>query len=738
MNNKKSFLTFLSVLSIFLFSCSIGPSNQLEKSINTSWKLTFNDSDTFIDPYYDDTSWQSVETLTKVQLKGNHYFWLRKTITIPSEFKNKEVYLAYPKSNTAAKVWANGIYIGQRGSFPPNENIRTEKMNDILIPSNCIENGKVNLAIKIYSPGSIADGLAFSLHNDETAYFTNNVRNIFNQRIFIYIAVLSIFMMFYSLNQFFSNKNNTTYLYFTLSVFFVIFYFYDLGSENLLIPYNIHRPFVRACLPTSMLLLAMFLNKFFNRKHTKGLLIGAISISAISFLVYYLSFGNDSAQGLLFNLFLAPVFAVIVYGFITSINGIKSKQPYSLLIFLGFLFGSAFAFHDIIYMVMGKTPFMWIQGFAFFFVDLFVFLTLNFKATKLAKEVLLLAKETSQQKDTLKTVIDNAKNMAQESNTVAETLNESVTQVVSASEDTNHYVKEINEAIIEQTRIREETAKAVSKLTEFLNQMTADFENESKAIAITATGTQEVIKGIQTVGEGISSAAQFSSKLTKLTTTGTQDMHHLMEVMETIQDSSKEILNIITTLDNFAQQTDLLSMNASIEAAHSGEAGKGFSVIAHEIKNLASQTSQWSAKIGEIITSVINSISESVELTSKVNRTLSEIEQGAIISAEKVEAAAVGMKTQEEAGTEISMQSTNLAKTAEKMQDEVVNQSAFSTQVLQNMEELLTASKSVDEASRHISEGTVRLSNEAVKLHDVSERTASSAKALLSIMEKVQ
>lgn len=733
--SNKVITVVVAVLSLLLSSCSLLPKGQIEKNINTDWRLSHNDSDLFKNPDYDDSNWEKVSILKDVTLGKSKYFWIRKTVTIPSDFKNSEVYLAFPKTNSAAKVYANGIFIGQRGNFPPTENVRTEKMNDILIPSNFIIDGKVNLAIKIYSPGSIAEGLILSLHDDTAAYFTNNKRNIYNQRIFIYIAVLSFFMLFYSLNQFISNRQNTTYVYFAISVFFVIFYFYDLGAENLLIPYNIHRPFVRACLPTSMVFLGMFLNRFFNRKKKKAVLTGAISISALSLIVYYLNMGNDAALGMIFNIFLLPVFSVIIYGFVTSIHGIKTKQPYSVLIFFGFFFGSAFAVHDIIYMILGQTPFMWIQGFAFFFVDLFVFLTLNLQATKLAKEVTQLATETGKQKNLLKTVIDNAMNMAKESNVVAETLNESVTEVVTASEDTNKHVKEINEAIVEQTRIREETARAISKLTEFLSQMNADFENESKAIAITATGTQEVIKGIQTVGEGISTAAEFSSSLTKLTETGTKDMHKLMEVMGNIQSSSKEILSIITTLDDFAQQTDLLSMNASIEAAHSGEAGKGFAVIAHEIKNLASQTSQWSAKIGEIITSVINSIEESAELSRKVNAALSEIEQGAVISAEKVGAAANGMKSQEEAGEEIAMQSTNLAKTAEKMQVEVMNQSAFSTQVLQNMEELLTASRSVDEASHYISEGTVRLSEEATKLHQVSERTASSAKALLEIME---
>jgi len=325
--------------------------------------------------------------------------------------------------------------------------------------------------------------------------------------------------------------------------------------------------------------------------------------------------------------------------------------------------------------------------------------------------------------------------MAEESNEVASKLNNSVDSMIKASSQTQSKVDDINTAISEQTRIREETAHAVDNLTTFLRDISAEFEKETSMIQHTAHGTQEVINGIATVGEGISTAAKFTSSLSMLTQAGSEDMKKLMAVMESIQSSSKEILGVVTTLDNFAQQTDLLSMNASIEAAHSGAAGKGFAVIAHEIKNLAAQTSQWSKKIAEIITSVITSIDNGAALTAKVNTTLEQIENDSVVSAERVNTAWEGMKVQQTAGNEIAKDSTGLAQSATHMRSEIESQNKFATSVMDNMQDLMKASKAVNEASSEISSFTESLSLEAKNLAVLAETTAKTAKELMEIMK---
>lgn len=731
-NFKKNFFLLFTTLILFT-SCSL--KSGISKPIYDDWKLKFGDDLKYAAPDFNDSNWDNISAAELITVKKNqHYFWLRKTVTIPTAFNNTNIWIGFQKTNCAIQVFADGIFVGEKGHFPPNLNVKIEQNTDILIPSNCIKDGTVEIALRVYAPGSTAKDICPSLDDDTQGYFINMIKNIFNQKIFLCIGVLCAFILFYSLMQYCMDRTNKAFLYFVGCLLCIILYFYDMGSENTVLDYNFQRAFARACLPASMMFLMLFLHRFYNRKKTKLALAIAFSIIVIFFAAFLASIGNDAAVDNLFLMAMIPTVGVIVYGFIVTVQGIKRKQYDSIPVFVGFFVGSSCALHDIVCQVMGVVPFMWTQGFAFFFVDLSVFITLAIRESNIKKEVQRLAKETQSQKDKLSSVIEKAQLMAEDSNVVAERLNSSVDAMIQSSSHTQEKVSDINNAINEQNRIREDTATAINNLTDFLKAISTEFENETIMIQDTTKGTQEIINGISTVGEGISTAAQFTSSLSKLTQTGSDDMKKLMAVMKDIQNSSTEILGVASTLSTFAHKIDLLSMNASIEAAHSGEAGKGFAVIAHEIKDLASQTSQWSGKIAEIITSIISSIDNSADLTSKVNQALMQIEDGSVKSAERVNAAWEGMKAQQSAGNEIAKDAESLASSAAHMKTEIASQDKFAASVMNNMQDLCQASQAVNDASNGISAFTETLSKEAQNLAELAENTAKVAHELMEIM----
>ena len=93
-------------------------------------------------------------------------------------------------------MYADGTYIGSRGNLPPDFNSRIEQTSDILIPSNCIHNNTVNLAVRVYSPETDFDPLGLSLDSEAQAFFQNIIHNIFSMRIFIILTAVCFFMMF--------------------------------------------------------------------------------------------------------------------------------------------------------------------------------------------------------------------------------------------------------------------------------------------------------------------------------------------------------------------------------------------------------------------------------------------------------------------------------------------------------------------------------------------------------------
>ena len=731
---KKFLLAGIALLcGVLFFSCTNGTRTSVD--VNSGWKLALRDNMEFARPDYDDSSWDKAESSGPIVFGtvGDNYCWIRKTVEIPRSLSNDDVYLGFGKGNYAVAVYADGVYVGSRGNLPPDYNMRIENACDILIPKSCIHNGSVVLALRIYAMETDVDDLELTLDSPTQAYFQNKIHNIFNQRIFLLMAVVCLFMAVYSLAQYISSRD-IAYLMYSICVIFVMYYFYDMGCEIPLIKYTVHRVLTRASLTISMGFLALYLAAFFKRNYFKKMLPVVLVFDVVVLILYMVNVGKNSVVNNLFTILLIPTFAVIIYGYVIIIRAAKKKMFGSTQLIVGFIGGSIFAISDIVAQVRGVSPFVWTQGIAFFSIDMAIFVALLNRDGKNQKRVERLAKKTTDQKDKLSNVFQNAMTVAGETAEISRSLADSVNTVNVAVDSTQDKVEEIKKALDIQGESQQETAKAVTNLTSFLGSMRQQFEKQSLLIESTANRINDVIHGIQSVGDGVSSAAEFSRGLSGITSGSSGDMKKLLDEMEKVQDSSQEILGVVTTLDNFAQQTNLLAMNASIEAAHSGESGKGFAVIAREIKDLASQTSQWSAKIGEIITVVISQIQHSVELCMKVNESLSKINTDSQESAKKVGAASQSVMEQQREGEIIAKESADLAAIAKKMQNALAEQEEFAEQVNKNMEALFNASKDVDNASHEIYNEAKSLSDESKNLINLAKRTRESSESLNTIM----
>ncbi len=135
----------------------------------------------------------------------------------------------------------------------------------------------------------------------------------------------------------------------------------------------------------------------------------------------------------------------------------------------------------------------------------------------------------------------------------------------------------------------------------------------------------EISSGMQKTADEANDAYNKATQCAQETKKSHGEMEIMLEAMDKISQTSKDIGNIIVEIEDIASQTNLLSLNAAIEAARAGEAGKGFAVVADQIRTLADQSAKSAVSTKELIEEAINKVEEGNEVAKRTSESLMEV-----------------------------------------------------------------------------------------------------------------
>ena len=127
----------------------------------------------------------------------------------------------------------------------------------------------------------------------------------------------------------------------------------------------------------------------------------------------------------------------------------------------------------------------------------------------------------------------------------------------------------------------------------------------------------EMVRNIENTAAMARKTRDISDNLKKVADDGGAAVKNSIQSIREVSDYSQQILKLLGLISNIAKQTNLLAMNAAIEAAHAGDAGKGFAIVADEIRRLSEDTNKNARDIGDVVSSIISRIEDSVRLSEK-------------------------------------------------------------------------------------------------------------------------
>ena len=315
-------------------------------------------------------------------------------------------------------------------------------------------------------------------------------------------------------------------------------------------------------------------------------------------------------------------------------------------------------------------------------------------------------------------------------------LASNMTETASAMNEITANIQSIKSRVINQSASVTETSATMEQVTVNINKLSGHVERQTTAVSQSSSAIEEMIANIQSVTATLSKNASNVKNLQESSETGRTSLQEVAADIQEIARESEGLMEINGVMENIASQTNLLSMNAAIEAAHAGDAGKGFAVVAAEIRKLAESSGEQSKTIGSVLKKIKESIDKITRSTDKVMSRFEIIDQGVRTVAEYEENIRNAMEEQ-------SHGSKQILSASGLVNDITLQVKSGSVEMLEGSKEVIQESKSLEKVTQEITDGMNEMAvgseevNKAVNsVNDLTGRTRESISTLVQSVSR--
>ena len=315
-------------------------------------------------------------------------------------------------------------------------------------------------------------------------------------------------------------------------------------------------------------------------------------------------------------------------------------------------------------------------------------------------------------------------------------LANNMTETAATINEITANIQSIKGRVINQSASVTETNATMEQITVNIDKLSGHVDRQSSSVAQSSSAIEEMLANIQSVTQTLVRNGDNVKELIESSEVGRTGLQEVAADIQEIARESEGLLEINAVMENIASQTNLLSMNAAIEAAHAGEAGKGFAVVADEIRKLAESSGEQSKTISTVLKKIKDSIDKITKSTENVLGKFEAIDGGIRTVSEQEENIRNAMEEQSTGSRQILESIGQLNEATQMVKGGSQEMLEGSRQVIRESKNLETATQEITSGMNEMATGAEQINVAVTRVNDISGQNKENIDVLVQEVAK--